>query len=260
MSERKATRKQMYELSPDVIGKTTERVTRQMRKSVPEEYNELLKTAIEDTHVMVRERWEKAARLYVRRLYDILRNNDYSPFNARVVVETDCNRLWSKEYVNKYIPSEAHDQKKINGGKATQAKRKIKVEQELKEIKDEVKDVLPDATDEDAKILKKHPKLKVGMAAASKEIRTRVATSGGDGKFQKYGPDAYSEMGQTGARNRYTTLQLVINNEEHLQLETAYRTSLAKRRDGEGSYTIWIESGEFSKVVPILESPNKKLR
>lgn len=264
MSTRTASKKkyqQIFELSPNIVGKADERVTREMRKGVPDEYNALLNKARTDTDVMVKERLEKAARLYVPKLYTILIEADYPPKQARVVIKEDCRGLWSEEYVLKFLPDEVRDKSKQIGGRARQKKLREKLEIESKEKDEIIEQISPQVKGAEKKLLKKLPTQTLkGLAAADEETRQRVAASGGNAKYDQH-PEDYSEMGKTGMENRWggKTLQLVVEQEEHQLFVNAYKESVQSRDDGTGAYTVDIKNGDIEKVEPIIGNTQQSI-
>ena len=248
-------RKQTYELSTKT----------EMRKGTPDEYRALLQTAIDDTSTMVRaavqdsqdpkvqKAFEKSAKIYVPKLYDILIKYDYTPKNARVVILDDCRKvkLWSKVYIVKFLPEETRDQSKRIGGKAAAKKREEGRQQELEQIREVVKPLLPKATEAELKLVKRIgvDKLKVGLANAEEETRQRVARSGGEAKYDQH-PEDFSEMGKKGMDSRWHTAKVQIEDEEHRQIQAAYQESIMRRANGTGGYILFIRNGEFEKVEP----------
>lgn len=255
MSTRKsATKKQMYELSSELVGRVDERVTHEMRKGVPDEYTKLLQTAREDTDKMVDERLERGAKIYVRKLYNILIDHEYTPLNARVIVLRDCRSIWTKDYVLQFLPEETKDPSKQKGGRERQRKNKQRLEQESKEKDKLVNQILPKGTEGEKKLAKDRiptPILR-GLAAADQATRDRVAKAGGDAKYEQH-PEDYSEMGKNGMESRWKhSAQVTIEQEEHQQIVTAYKASVSSRSDGTGAYILFIKNGEYEKVEPVI--------
>ena len=261
MSERKAN-KQIYELSSKFAGtETVERVPRQLRKGVPDEYSKLLQEARAETNELVEQQLKKAAKRYVPKLYGILKDAGYEPFNARMIIVADCKSIWAKAYVETYLPTETKDQRKAVGAKKMVDKRRTKIETEKKNIKNALKPIIPDATDKEVDAVRKHPRL-VGLAAASPETRARVAKAGGDAKYEQH-PEEFSEMGHESAdkwtklKEQYQTLQVEIEDEEHKQIVNAYQESLAMRANGTGGYVLFIKNGDYEKVEATNGTPAK---
>lgn len=262
MSERKVAKNQIYELSPGLIGKIEERVPRQLRKGVPDEYSKLLQRARVETSELVEQQLKKAAKRFVPQLYNILKDAGYTPFNARIIIVADCKSIWTKTYVETYLPAETKNQAKAIGAKVMVENRRKNKQNRLEEIKDKIGPEAQNLDQKDLDVLDKHPKL-VGLAAADQETRDRVAKAGGDGKRDKYGNEVFSEMGNESAdkwtklKEQYQTVKVAIEGEEHTQLVNAYQKSLIMRANGSGGYIIFVKNGEFERVEPSNGTPEK---
>jgi hypothetical protein len=66
----------------------------------------------------LRQKGERLANQYIVELYIILRDEEkMSPEDCRDKIEQDCENLWSRATIRKYLPPEAKDQKKRQAGK-----------------------------------------------------------------------------------------------------------------------------------------------
>ena len=244
----------MYELSPELVGKIDERVTHEMRKGLPDEYTRILQIAREDTQTMVDKELLRAAKIYVKKLYNILIGDGYTPWNARIIIVRDCRGLWGKDHILHQLPEETKDQSKAKGGKERQRRERARLEQESKEREKIVNEILPNGTDLEKETAKKKIPISTlrGLAAADKETRQQVAKSGGDAKYEQH-PEDYSEMGKNGMESRWKySGQIPIEQEEHQQIVTAYKASVSSRNDGTGAYVLFIKNGEYERVKPVI--------
>ena len=76
----------------------------------------------------LKQKGEKLANQYIVELYIILRDEEkLPPEDCRDKIESDCEDLWSKATIRKYLPPEAKDPKKRQTGKmGGESKKKIK--------------------------------------------------------------------------------------------------------------------------------------
>ena len=66
----------------------------------------------------LRQKGERLANQYIVELYNILRDEEkMPPEDCRDKIEQDCENLWSRATIRKYLPPEAKDQKKRQAGK-----------------------------------------------------------------------------------------------------------------------------------------------
>ena len=66
----------------------------------------------------LRQKGERLANQYIVELYIILRDEEkMPPEDCRDKIEHDCENLWSRATIRKYLPPEAKDQKKRQAGK-----------------------------------------------------------------------------------------------------------------------------------------------
>lgn len=228
-------------------------VTKVMRKGKPHEYTELLTKAKTDTGVMMDRAYEivtdeiqgKAARIYIPKLYAILIKHDYPPKNARQIITTDCEKMWSLSHVSRWMPG-GKDETKAKGGKASGKSRKAASKQKLDKFVEEHKKQLP------------------GLANATPEVVQVVSKLGGDKLLDLYGPEHFKEMGERSAdkwtklKEEARTLQLHIETEEHRELVRAFEESLAARANGTGGYTLFIVNGEYNKVEADVNGMSEK--
>jgi hypothetical protein len=75
----------------------------------------------------LRQKGEKLANQYIVELYIILRDEEkMPPEDCRDKIEQDCENLWSRATIRKYLPPEAKDQKKRQAGKIGGEEKKKK--------------------------------------------------------------------------------------------------------------------------------------
>jgi hypothetical protein len=84
-----------------------------------EEVADVLMTShYDDVLNELRQKGEKLANQYIVELYNILRDEEnMPPEDCRDKIESDCEDLWSRATIRKYLPPEAKDPKKRQAGK-----------------------------------------------------------------------------------------------------------------------------------------------
>jgi len=258
--------KPTYELSTEVVGKQQDqRATRELRKGLPDEYKELLAKATTETNAMVEQALAKtssplykAARLFVPKLYDVLTKHDYPAKNARVIITEDCRNLWTERHVLRWIPKSAKNIERSKAGDESGRSRGRKRDEKNKQAIEVLKPIFPKIEEEDEKTQAAAIKMTTGMGSpkVTDAIKKFVATSGGEGKRDKYGNEVFSDMGKKSAEVRQGTYKLAINREEHKEMVTAYEESM--EAGAGGKYFIFIKDHEYERVEPDLNGDAEK--
>lgn len=257
-----------------------QRSIKELRKGVPDEYKELLAKGKADYGVMVEKTKEaavviidkakeqvselknsakdKAAKIYVPKLYKILIAHEYPPKNARAIITDDCTKIWTERHVLRWMPKETKHPGRSSAGSKSGKVRGERRDEKNKQTLEQLEEIFPDIKKEDPKTQEHAIKMATGMNSpkVTDAVRTAVAKSGGEGKRDKYGNEVFSDMGDRSAEIRHGVFKLAINREEHKELCKAYEQSVDAGAGG--SYTIYWKDGGYDRVVPDLNGDAEK--
>lgn len=231
-------------------------------KRMPQEFWTVLDTANTERETKVNQVCKK----YVPKLYKILRKDDlYTPEIARnLIIQHTVNvdelgrGFWKYETVMKWMPHEAKN--RVKSLAAIEGRRQFKEKKIKQELEQEEK-VIKDVTEETAKeIEEEHKKSGLGSPNVTKTQIQRIVKQGYKAA-KKVRPNMESENGKMSAAQRWGTINVLIHDEEHLQIESAWLESRKLNGGSYGLYTIRLNNGEFESVEPTrgsLEDSQKR--